>query len=344
MKDNEKQQATLMKCLKKEWLIKRSLFKPNDVISLYFGGGTPSRSIAIIKEVLLWFETLPIEITVESNPEDLTREKLQDLQIIGVNRLSIGAQSFIDSELQTLGRAHTSQKAIIAIQMAAQYISNLSIDLMMELPDQTFESFQKSCEIATSLPICHLSLYNLTIEPKTAFARRKDLLPRLPKEGDSLKMLQSAIKIFEKNNLHRYEISAFCKKGFESKHNLGYWQARPFLGFGPSAFSYWNKSRFQNSCNLVKYAKALESEKTCLEYSETLSFDAHFAELFAVELRVLRGIDLDHFQKRHGTFSLIFSKKIDNLLKQNLLIQSKNHVRLSERGKLFYDTVAEYLI
>lgn len=345
LQDHPSQQQKFLEALKLEWKQKKNLFQTKDVYTLYFGGGTPSRSPLILKEVLSWFELLPQEITVEVNPEDLTEEKCIFLQSIGVNRLSIGVQSLIDTELRVLNRAHDAKNAFKRIQIAANFIPNISIDLMMELPDQTLNSFETSCQIAMQLPITHLSLYNLTIEPKTAFDRKKEhLIPRIAKEKESLAMLRRAVEIFESHGLNRYEISAFSKKGYESKHNLGYWTGRPFLGLGPSAYSYWNQSRFQNICNLVKYSQSLKHCEVLLEQTETLEKKARIAELLAIQLRILKGVNLKQFQLRHGDLFPELMKKITALTHQKLLILEKNILKLSVKGRLFYDTVAESII
>ena len=170
------------------------------------------------------------------NPEDVTPSLMKGYFDAGVGRVSIGVQSLVDSSLEILERTHSAQEAISAIEDTYEAgIENITIDLMYELPDQTTGSFQKTLDQLAALPISHLSLYNLTIEPHTAFSKRK---LRLPKEEEGLKMLESAVSRLESIGLRRYEISAFSKEGYESRHNLGYWTARPFFGLCPSAFSY----------------------------------------------------------------------------------------------------------
>lgn len=325
--------------LLKEWDIRSSFFEGRELVSCYFGGGTPFLLGLPYFEKLLSLLPKGIEITVEMNPEDLSKEKLRALHSLGVNRLSIGVQSFDDDLLKILGRNHSKDRARETVELAYEVgFKNITIDLMYDIPTQGVEPFKRSLEIASKLPITHLSLYNLTIEPHTAFHRKKKLLEKkLPSDEESLTMLQEAIRLFDQGEWERYEISAFSKKGFRSQHNLGYWQGREFLGLGPSAFSYLGGSRIQNFPNFPKYEEAISQNREPVGFSETLPYPASQNELIAVGIRVKEGVCIkDPYPS--------LEEKLLSLLKEKLIHQNGEVYSLTEKGMLFYDEVAMQLI
>ncbi|MCH9609035.1 MAG: Heme chaperone HemW [Chlamydiales bacterium] len=328
--DKDLHKELYFKYLRKEFELRRHLLPKEGLLSLYFGGGTPSLlGPNKIKEIIKWFEPdQTVEVTLEANPEHLTPQLAKDYYSSGVNRISLGAQSFNTAHLVQLTRRHTPSQAQRAVEAAFEAgIENISIDLMYDLPNQTAEGWQESLLKATSLPIKHISLYNLTIEPHTAFHKNP---PPQPQDSLSLHLLQMAVSHFESEQFNRYEISAFSKPGFESRHNMGYWKARPFLGFGPSAFSDWNKSRFRNIANLNRYARKLERGEDPVDFSEKLEPEKRKREQLAIALRLMCGVE--------------YEPLLAPLIKEGLLIQKKERVCLTERGKLFYDTVAERII
>jgi len=324
-----------------EWIRQQPLLDGKQIISLYFGGGTPSLFGAVaIGEIIKRCTHLAddCEITVEVNPEEASEQLFSDLKQVGVNRISLGVQSLDDRSLMTLERQHTATKALEALRNAEKAgIRNLSIDLMYDLPDQTEASWRYTLDQLADLPIHHLSLYNLTIEPHTSFHKRKNLLS-FPTPEQSLRFLHLALESLEKIGLVRYEISAFAKPGFASRHNLGYWTFRPFLGFGPSAFSYWEKERFRNIPHLQRYTRALKQGESPIDFREKLSYPASLREELAVRLRVLSGCPLP------PSLPPDTAKALDSLIEQKLIVQTGQNIRLTERGLLFYDTVASELI
>jgi len=335
--NNAKQREQLLEGLLLEW--QQIPVDQAEITSIYFGGGTPTLfGVEPIKRIL--DEISPskeCEVTIEANPEDITVELMSGYAQAGVNRVSIGVQSLQDDSLLVLERTHNSQKAIQAIVDTYESgIHNISIDLMVELPDQTPASFEKTLNRLKELPITHLSLYNLTIEPHTPFSKRP---LKLPSDQDNLMMHQMAIEQIQKIGLERYEISAFAKPGYESRHNVGYWTARPFFGLGPSAFSYINGKRYRNCANINKYLSALSRGESPVDFEEQLPYPQNVCELLAVELRLIRGVDLNRFDLPEQT-----KKSIVKLLKEGYLIQEKDQLRLSEKGLLWYDTVASEII
>lgn len=291
-----------------------------------------------IGEILSWINPSDAEITLEANPEDVTLEAMQAFARSGINRVSLGVQSLDNPLLKLLGRHHSSQQASAAVLATYEAgISNITIDLMYEIPQQTLQSWKNTLKQLETLPITHLSLYNLTIEPQTVFyKKRSQLTPLLPSSEDSLLMLNIAVSSLEQMGLKRYEISAFAKEGFASRHNTGYWLGRPFLGFGPAAFSYFQGKRYRNFCDLKKYSAALLAGSSPIDFSEELSPLASLHERLAVQLRMLDGVNLPDFPVDEAIFRKLQDK--------GWLHLAHNKARLTEQGLLFYDSVAEEII
>lgn len=325
--------------LLKEFDLRSPFFQKKELVSCYFGGGTPFLLSLPYFEKILSKIPSGIEITVEMNPEDLSKEKLQGLKELGVNRLSVGVQSFDDELLKILGRNHDGAKASETIETAfAVGFNNITIDLMYDIPTQGVFPFKRSLEIAYNLPITHLSLYNLTIEPHTAFHRKKKLLEKkLPSDDESLLMLQEAVSLFDQGPWERYEISAFAKNDHRSQHNLGYWQGREFLGLGPSAFSYIDGSRSQNVANFPEYEKAIHEGRPPTGFSETLPYPASLYEMIAVGIRVKEGVCL-------SSPSPELMIKLKKLHYQGFIKSEQDYYTLTKKGQLFYDEVAIELI
>lgn len=330
----------LLKSLLLEWERVKPQLANSLIPSIYFGGGTPTlfgpEAITTLLSKI-HNKTPDCEITIEANPEDITLALMKAYKRAGINRISIGVQSLVDDSLIALGRTHNSNKAIHAIHKAKQAgIDNISIDLMYELPDQTTTSFQKTLDQLASLPITHLSLYNLTIEPHTPFFKKS---LNLPTEEEGLNMLQLATKAIEALNLIRYEISAFAKPGYKSHHNTGYWTARPFFGLGPSAFSYLEGRRFRNVANIHRYAKALNQGLSPIDFEEKLPYPQNACELFTIALRMTKGAypqDYNLPEKTH--------LKLKTLMNIGYFDQDGQRLKLSSKGLLFYDFIAAELI
>lgn len=352
--DKDPFKAQLQTGLKQEWKLRLPLLQSNDnqIVSIYFGGGTPSLlGASAIGEILNWIRSdislsEDAEITLEANPENISRTLMEEYAKVGINRVSIGIQTFDPQLLKILERLHTSHRAMESIwQTAEAGIFNISIDLMYDLPHQTLLHWRHTLNEVQKLPITHLSLYNLTIEPHTAFFKNQHLLAKqLPKEEESLEMYQMAIDLLGSYGLHQYEISAFCKNNLQSRHNVGYWTAREFLGFGPSAFSYWDGKRFRNIANLNKYCKLLEEGRIPVDFHEELLPEAHIRELLTIQLRLLEGVNLVSFQEHHGSIDQDTLAVIEKLKSQDFIVQRGPVVALTGRGILFYDTVASELI
>jgi len=349
--DQSSLKTQFLEGLKLEWERVNELFVGKKIETLYFGGGTPYLlGASAIQTIIDWIASLQeiqtMEITLEANPENMDPYTLKEYRAAGINRLSVGLQSLDDHQLITLSRRHTAKKGIEAIEMAFDAgFTNISIDLMYDLPNQTLESWTHTVERATQLPISHLSLYNLTIEPHTVFFKYRDTLSKqLPGEEISQAMYETACMHLESVGLHQYEISAFAKSGYSARHNSGYWTGRPFLGLGPSAFSYWEGARFRNVANLSKYFRALYQKKSPVDFHEKLPHEAHQRELLTIALRLLSGVDLIAFEQKEGKLSSACLSILAQLKADGFLQQNHSQWSLTKKGILFYDTVAEELI
>lgn len=342
----------LLEGIRAEWNKIKFQFQKLNCVSIYFGGGTPSLlTISELEKILSMIRQdisldKDIEITIEANPEKIEASQVQEWARLGINRVSIGVQSFDPINLKHLSRQHDESQAAKAVYTCVENgIDNVSIDLMYDLPSQTLSQWEHTLRVATSLPITHLSLYNLTIEPHTVFHKyRNTILPKIPADSVSTSMYMMACQVLEEHSLHQYEISAFAKSNLFSRHNTGYWKARQFWGMGPSAFSYWNGSRFKNIANLHRYRQQLLVGGDCVDFRETLNLQDRIKELLAVQIRLVEGIDLTAFQQNHGKLGQETFQAISSLEQQALVVFEQDRLHLTPRGRLFYDTVAIELI
>lgn len=350
--DKEELKGLLDEGFSLEWESKKHLLKGFHLKSIYFGGGTPylfgpERIKEILQRVATVFGNLnSIEITIEANPESIDLETLKQFREAGVNRLSLGIQSLSTSELVILTRDHPKNEAVNAPLLAYEAgFTNISIDLMYDVPGQSLKSFDYSISEALKLPITHISLYNLTFEPGTAFFKKqKELKKSLPSDESSHEMVLLAIKRFEEASFHQYEVSAFAKDDLYSIHNTGYWTARPFLGFGPSAFSYYQGSRFRNIAHLNKYIEKLRAGEDPRDFEETLERESKTRELLLIGLRLNQGVCIEQLKLFGCQVSPSLLSEIDTLANNGFLTTAGTHLKLTEKGRLFFDTVGEHLV
>lgn len=342
--DKESQHTVYLRALKQEWELRRSTFGDRKLESIYFGGGTPSLLHPDeIAEIISWLPlTDGCEISLEANPESVTYEAMRGFAGAGINRVSLGIQSFDDELLKKLSRTHSAadaKQAILNVHRAG--IENITIDLMYDLPGQTLDQWKSTLDKVADLPISHLSLYNLTIEPHTVFYKyRQKLAMQVPTPEISRSMYCEAVERLESFGLLQYEISAFAKPGRQSHHNVGYWTARPFLGLGPSAFSYWDHKRFRNICNFNKWVEHCSNGELPVDFEELLLPDARKRELLTVRLRLKEGVNLHDFEPLEDETRQILGK----YQQMSLLTIEDSKVRLTKDGQLFYDSIATDLV
>ena len=310
--------------------------------TLYFGGGTPSaippgqldRILTSVKSAI----APDAEITAEANPNDC--EYFEKLYEYGVNRLSLGVQAFTDRALKALGRFHTASDAIVAFRAARDVgFKNISTDLMYGAPEQTLEEWATSIQRAIDLCPEHISVYGLTIEPQTNFARRfqKGKLD-VPPEIDQAEMYMYAIDHLAAAGYIHYEISNFARPGFASRHNLNYWHDRPYLGVGLSAHSYLDNRRFWNVRDLTTYMQRVEATGYAVEREEQLTPTQHLLERIMLGLRQRRGLCAEFLSHPK------IQKQYIAMENQHLLERTDNRIRLTRRGLLLADLVCTELV
>lgn len=323
-----------------------------EVKTIYFGGGTPSRlNINHFEKI---FESLynnysidsKAEITVEANPDDLSDEYLETLSKLPVNRLSIGIQSFNDYELKFLSRRHSSQQAIDSVRIAQKHgFSNISVDLMYGLPDQTDEIWRENLQKVTSLDVQHLSAYHLIYEEKTRmYSMLKAGKIKPVDEELSTTMFSMLIDWMTSHNFIQYEISAFGKEGFFSQHNTSYWKNRKYLGLGPAAHSYDGYDRSWNISSLNRYIKGVESGILERE-AEHLSINEKYNEFILTGLRTMWGVNLSDMINLFGediyTYCIQNAQQYINAGK--LTIQ-ENSLKLTRDGIFISDGIMSDLM
>ena len=335
-------------------------FKNNRSIStIYFGGGTPS--ILTLQQFKKIFDTLysnfnlenTIEITVEANPGTVDYKYLEKLKNLGVNRLSLGVQSFDDNLLKILGRIHNSQEALKIIETAKNIFDNVSIDLMYDLPEQNLNILEKSLEIAIILEVQHISIYGLEIEEKTEFERLHKIGKlNLPSDEESNKMYDYITSELPKRGWHRYEISNYAKKGFESQHNLGYWSDIEYLGFGAGSHSYIKGNdnnfgtRWSNIVNVNEYIEYINCYQDVRILEEEINEQAAMEEFCFLSLRKAEGIDVVKFKKKFNIpIENIYHKVIDKLCRKKLITIVDNKIKLTKLGMKYGNQVfSEFLL
>lgn len=324
------------------------------VETIYFGGGTPSLCTQDeIKKILGKVrEIFPVsadaEITLEANPDDISEKKLQQWKEAGINRLSIGIQSFFEEDLAWMNRAHNSRQAWESLVLATRYFKNITIDLIYGTPALTNEKWKQNVEKIIGLGIPHLSCYALTVEPKTPLQKliREHKTPDVNPDQQSEQFLL-LMEWAEQAGYEHYEISNFAKPGFRSRHNSSYWQAKPYFGFGPSAHSFDGRSRWWNVANNTKYMRSIEEDIIPFE-KEALTATQQINELIMISLRTQEGLNLERItQNIPGMNKEELAEVKAQLLKESikyirngLMIREEEWLRLTREGRLLADGIA----
>lgn len=320
--------------------------------TLYIGGGTPTAITAKQLDYLLSHlqQHLQLdqleEFTIEANSGDLTEDKIAVLRQSAVNRISLGVQTFNDKQLKQIGRSHTEAQiyATIASLKEAGF-QNISIDLIYALPGQTMQQVKENVAKALSLDIPHLSLYSLILEHHTVFMnkmRRGKL--QLPTEDLEAEMFEYIISEMEANGFEHYEISNFTKPGFESRHNLMYWNNDEYFGCGAGASGYLNGIRYRNRVPIQHYLKAVAEGNARLS-EEPLTKEEMMEEELFLGLRKKSGVSVSRFQEKFGlSFESRYGPVVRELQAQGLLVKDKDFVRMTKKGLFLGDSVAEKFI
>ncbi len=335
-----------MKAIIKEVALQKDYLGEEIVTTIYFGGGTPS--LLHIDEIKLILETIQSvftvsknrEITFEVNPDNITEENLLLWKNAGINRLSIGVQSFFEEDLNWMNRAHTAKEAIESVQSAKKYFDNITIDLIYGLPDLTDEKWKENIEKAISLKVPHLSCYALTVEPRTPLEKmirqhkKEDVNP--DKQSDQFLLL---MQMLSAAGYEHYEISNFAKPGWRSQHNSSYWQGTKYLGLGPSAHSFNGIERQWNIANNNLYITSINNNKIPFD-REVLTDIQLTNEYIMTSLRTMEGIQIENplFSLENRKEELL--KKSEKYIKMGLLEKSETGIVLTMEGKLLADGIA----
>jgi len=345
------QKVSFIQVLCKEIETRSYELKDQTINSIYFGGGTPSllsyQDIDSILQTIHKYYKISEkpEITIESNPENLSDTYLQDLKALAINRLSVGVQSFSSADLEVMNRNHDAKQAIDALKLARKVFDNLSIDLIFGLPYSGMEQWQTNLRLAMELEIDHISTYNLTVEEKTALARKVERR-ELPLEPDYTlnNMYLHTIDFLSNHGLTQYEISNFGKQNFWSQHNISYWTQQPYMGFGPSAHSYNGEERRWNVSNLKNYIDAIQNNQSYWE-NEVLSIENKYNEFVMTRLRTIFGVRIEEIKTIFGaSFETHFLKTLEKIEAQDWILQENNTFKLTNSGKVLADHIASELM
>jgi oxygen-independent coproporphyrinogen III oxidase len=319
--------------------------------TIYFGGGTPSLlSSDDIKRLLdVVYQRCKVaknvEITLESNPDDINESKLNEWKETGINRLSIGVQSFHEEDLKWMNRAHNAEQALKSIQLAKESgFINYSVDLIFGTPTLTDENWKKNIEQLIELDVPHISSYALTVEPKTALAKMIDLKKKENIDTDKqARQFVILMESLETAGYEHYEISNFAKPGLRSKHNSSYWKGIPYVGIGPSAHSYDGKSRKWNISNNALYIQSIE--KGIIPYEEEILTPTQMLnEFIMISLRTIEGLDLNKVNDGFGVNeSNRLIQQAGKYIDEGKIIHDAQQLKLTREGKLFADGIAAEL-
>jgi oxygen-independent coproporphyrinogen-3 oxidase len=327
--------------------LQRNYLESNELTSIYFGGGTPSLlNLSQLQQLFSGvdkiFKRSNCEITLEANPDDLTAARLEEIKTAGINRLSIGIQSFDNNILKFLNRAHTGQLATSSLEAVRKAgFKNISVDLIYAIPGQSDEVLIDNIEKALACSPEHISAYGLTIESKTVFgnwAAKKKLIE--VDEKTNARQYELLINKLTGNGYVHYEISNFCKSDLYSKHNSSYWKQEQYLGIGPSAHSYDKASRQFNVSNNSKYIKAINNGEVPFD-KEVLTRENKINEYIFTTLRTIWGCDLEKLKTDYH-FDLLnkFEGYFSGLSQKELIVIDKNILRLTTKGKLLADQIS----
>ena len=351
-----KKKDELLQSLIQELVLRKGELKNISVETIYFGGGTPS--LLSINELKLLIDSVfknytvveNPEITLEANPDDLitvqgqSKTIFEEYKSIGINRLSIGIQSFFERDLKLMNRAHNAHEAKACLTLATKYFDNISVDLIYGIPGLTNTEWIENIDTVLAFNIPHISCYALTVEPKTALESfiKKGLIDNV---DDNLAQEQFNILVdkLEANGFVNYELSNFGKPNYFSKNNSAYWQGKPYLGIGPSAHSFNGDQRSWNVSNNTKYIKSIQLNELPSEV-EILSKTDKFNEYVMTGLRTVWGVSLEKVEENFGiTYKNHLLQQAEIYIKEQLLYIEKDNLLTTKKGKFLSDGIASNL-
>lgn len=340
----------MVEALAYELQLRKSEFSNITVETIYFGGGTPS--LLTTKELQFLIDTVyenyevssDPEITLEANPDDLSKKQIHEIVASPINRLSIGIQSFYEEDLKLMNRAHNANEAKACLELAKRHFDNISVDLIYGIPGLTNERWIQNIETALSFNIPHISSYALTVEPKTALASfiKKGIIDHVDDEQahDQFHILKDKL---EASDYIHYELSNFGKEGYFSRNNSAYWQGKSYIGIGPSAHSFNGKERGWNVRNNSKYINAIKNDNLPIE-TEILTKTDQYNEYIMTGLRTVWGVSLHKVEKDFGTvFKDYLIEQSEVFINQHLLYIDETHLRVTKKGQFLSDGIASDL-
>ncbi|CAG5072103.1 Heme chaperone HemW [Dyadobacter sp. CECT 9623] len=341
----------MVEAIAKEIVLRKSYLPDSNIETIYFGGGTPSVLSRLELELLMqtigehFTIAADAEITLEANPDDLSQSKLEIFFQAGINRLSIGIQSFNEDHLQFLNRVHSAQEAENCVRLAKQIgINNISIDLIYAIPAPDHSILKSDLQKAFELDVAHISAYCLTIEPQTVFGNwlKRDKIKPINEEFAAVQF-EILIETLAQNGYEQYEISNFARNKQYSRHNSSYWKQRPYLGVGPSAHSYNGTSREFNVANNAKYVQAIQAGSIPATY-EILTAADQTNEYLLTGLRTKWGVNSGKLESLSGgKFAMLHQKELADMKKNGWLREESGSLLLTASGKLFADRIASDL-
>ncbi len=324
-------------------------YRGRKINTIYLGGGTPShltegqleKVFGTIKEAFIC--PSECEITVEANPEDIDLEKAKFLFGLGVNRVSLGVQTFNDRYLKLLGRAHESFKALSAFNdLRRGGFLNINVDLMYSFPGQSQKEIQEDVQTLSALGSEHVSIYTLTVEPNSRFYAQKIQQQDNQAQG---KQYQLVTDLLEEYGFRQYEVSNFSRPGFESGHNINYWESGNYFGLGVSAHSHHDGRRSWNVSRFGEYLKKIQAGQSPEEGHEVLSKQTRLREALVFGLRMNRGVVIGSLEKQFDCLlPQEISQQIKVLIEQKLLVTQENRLQVTRSGRLLLDEIAVKLI
>ncbi len=345
-----KKKEEMVVALAKEMQMRKSEFRDEVIETIYFGGGTPS--ILTIDDLRFLIDVVysnykvvaDPEITIEANPDDLSKERIIELSNNRVNRLSIGIQSFFEDDLKMMNRAHNSKEAKECLKIATQYFDNISIDLIYGIYGMSNEKWLQNIEMALSYNVPHISSYALTVEPKTALHSfiQKGIISQ-PEDEVAQEHFHILVDKLIENDFIHYELSNFGKENYFSKNNSSYWLGKKYIGIGPSAHSYDGKKRGWNVSNNALYIKSISDNKVPIE-TEILTQTDRYNEYIMTGLRTIWGISLDRIEAEFGKAYLNYlNQQASKYIEDELLCLDENVLKTTKKGKFLSDGISSDL-
>lgn len=342
-----KKKDALLASLVKEIELRKEELGHATIETIYFGGGTPS--VLEVSEIQYIIDAVYSnfsvanhpEITLEANPDDLSKEKIIAFSKSPINRLSIGIQSFFERDLKLMNRAHNAKEAKECLSLATQYFTNISVDLIYGIPDCTHQEWRENIQTALSFGVPHISSYALTVEPDTALEKfiEKEVIKNVD-DDNAEEQFQILVEELQKANFVHYELSNFGKEGFFSKNNSSYWLGETYLGIGPAAHSFNGTQRSWNVQNNTKYIKAIQQNELPIQ-RETLSVVDRYNEYVMTGLRTIWGVSFAKIEKDYGgNYVKYLNNQSKKFIQQDLLYIDNQILKTTKKGKFLSDGIA----